>query len=80
MAGFRRDLKGSCKGDIDTDIDIDVEVDLESWLLKRGFKVSSGIVEWYSTSHGIDIENSERASPAESPLNGVLGSFKGLGG
>ena len=33
------------------------------WLLKRGFKVSSGIVEWYRGSYGTDRDNSEIASP-----------------
>ena len=33
------------------------------WLLKGGFKVSSGSVEWYRIIYGTDIDNSEIASP-----------------
>ena len=33
-------------------------------LLKGGFKVSSGTVEWYKCSHCTDFDNSEIASPA----------------
>ena len=33
------------------------------WLFKRGFKVSSGTVEWYVSSYGTDFDDSEIARP-----------------
>ena len=33
------------------------------WLFEKGFKVSSGTVEWYIGSYGTDFDNSEIASP-----------------
>ena len=37
--------------------------DLPFWLFKGGFKVSSGTVEWYTSSYGTDFDSSEIASP-----------------
>ena len=33
------------------------------WLFKGCFKVSSGTVQWYGSSHGTDFDNSEIAGP-----------------
>ena len=38
------------------------------WLIRGGFKVSLGAVEWYRSRCGTDFENSEMASPA-APYN-----------
>ena len=63
------------------------------WLLKGGFRVSSGTVKWYISSYATDFDNSEMASPVKGsckPLEpreykgllsrSIWGSFKrGLG-
>ena len=36
------------------------------------FEVSSGVVELYRSSHGIDLDNSEMASPVVAPHHGTL--------
>ena len=43
-----------------------LKVGLLFWLLKGGFKVSSGVVEWYTIgSNGTDFDDSEIASPVK---------------
>ena len=38
--------------------------DLLFWLLKAGFKLSSGTVLWYGSTCGTDFDNSETANPS----------------
>ena len=33
------------------------------WMLKGGYRVSSGIGEWYSSNYGTELDDSEIASP-----------------
>ena len=44
---------------------------ISSTELKGGFKVSSGIAQWYRSSYGIDFEKSEIASPEPRQLHTV---------
>ena len=60
--------------DLDADIGVEVDVDIDGcfWLFKRGFKVSSGTVQWCTSSSGTDFDDSEMASlEAQSPFWGV---------
>ena len=52
----RAPLKGDT--DIDMDVEVDVDIDRYSGCLKGGFKVSSGIVQWYRISYGTDFDSS----------------------
>ena len=47
---------------MDMDVEVDVDVNRHLGCLKRGFKASSGIVQWYRSTYGSDFENSEIAS------------------
>ena len=59
-----REVQGCFKGEIDVGIELDVDIDRSFGCFKGGFKVGSGTVSCYRSSHGTDVDNSEIANPA----------------